>query len=90
MEKDALLDITVIPKSSRSDIIIDEHDIIKIYLNSPPSEGKANRELIDKLSKKIKIPKSGISIIKGEKGRKKRVLIRGLTKEEILDILEKS
>ncbi len=90
MEKDALLDITVIPKSSRSDIIIDEHDIIKIYLNSPPSEGKANRELIDRLSKKIKIPKSGISIIKGEKGRKKRVLIRGLAKEEILDILEKS
>lgn len=89
MEKDALLDITVSPKSSRSEIIIDEGGIIKIYLNSPPSEGRANRELIERLSRSIKIPKSGISIVKGEKGRKKRVLVRGLAKEEIINILKR-
>jgi len=80
------LDIVVQPKSSRSRITINE-TIIKVYLNAPPVDGKANEECIALFSKALRIPKSAIGIDKGEKGRKKRLLISGLTYEEIIEKL---
>lgn len=76
-------EITVTPKSSKSEVFING-DSIKIYLNSPPADGKANSELIKLLSKELHIAKSGIRIIKGEKSRKKKIAIEGFTKEEII------
>jgi uncharacterized protein (TIGR00251 family) len=90
MNKETVLDINVSPKSSRSRITIEGDDNIKVYLNSPPVEGKANEELIKILSKKLKLSKSGISIVKGEKSRKKRILIKSMLKEDILNLLRNS
>ena len=42
MENRAIFDITVSPKSSRSEVIIDAAGKVKVYLNSPPVDGKAN------------------------------------------------
>jgi uncharacterized protein len=86
--KSAVIDITVVPKSSRSQIQIDEKDNIKAYLNSPPADGKANAELIKLLSKVLDIPKSWIRIIKGEKGRKKKISFEGLSKDAAIKMLK--
>jgi len=48
----------------------------KIYLISAPSKGKANKELIKVLSCYFNIPKSYISILKGETSRDKMIRIR--------------
>jgi uncharacterized protein len=79
-------EIAVTPKSSKSEILING-DNIKIYLNSPPADGKANSELIKLLSKELHIAKSGIKIIRGEKSRKKKILIEGFTKREVIKLL---
>lgn len=84
MSSDALFDITVSPKSSRSRIVIEDDCSIKLYLNSPPVDGKANSECLVLLSKSLKIAKSRIRIIKGEKGRHKRILIQGISYDEII------
>ncbi len=79
-------EITIAPKSSKSRIsIIGEN--IKIYLNSPPADGKANTELIKLLSKELHLAKSQIKIVKGDKSRKKKIAIGNLTKEEVIEIL---
>ncbi len=83
----AVLDIRVIPRSSRQRIVIDDNDTIRVYLNAPPVEGRANSECISLLSKKLGIAKSSISIEKGERGRRKRILIGGLSSEEVLSII---
>jgi uncharacterized protein len=90
MEKKALLDITVTPKSSMSKITIGKDKAVKVYLNSPPAEGKANEECIRLFSKKLGIAKSFITIEKGEKSRKKRILIPGLSNEEVISIILKN
>jgi len=87
--KTAIIDITVQPKSSRS-IIKCEGTTIKVYLNSPPVEGKANNECILLFSKALGMPKSRIEISKGEKGKKKRIVINGLSTEEVYSILMKA
>jgi len=46
-------------------------DILKISVTAVPEKGKANKALIRLLSKEWKIPKSSITIIKGETDRTK-------------------
>jgi len=84
MEERILFDIAVSPKSSRSMISIGPGNSIKVYLNAPPIDGKANSELVSLFSKKLKIPKSCIMIVSGEKGKKKRIAIEGLSRDAIL------
>lgn len=84
MEKNAILDIIVSPKSSRSEVTLDASGKIKVYLNSPPVDGKANAECINILSKKLKTAKSNISIEKGDHGRNKRISVCGMDLPEVL------
>ena len=84
MDKEANIEIIVSPKSSRSRIVIEENGIIKVYLNSPPIDGKANQECIKLFSKILKIAKTSIRIDKGEKRKRKRLVIFGITREEVL------
>lgn len=84
MESKAIFDITVSPKSSRSEIVLDAEGKIKIYLNSPPVDGKANAECINLLSKKLKTSKTSISIEKGDHGRNKRISVSGMTLTDVM------
>lgn len=85
--KRALIDIIVVPKSSRHEITIDSHGVIKAYLKSPPIEGKANQECIGLFSKALKISKSMIEIDRGLKGKRKRLLIHGISQEAVMELL---
>jgi uncharacterized protein (TIGR00251 family) len=85
MEEKAVFDIIVTPKSSRSSISLEEGDLIRVKLNSPPVEGRANAECVKLFSKVLAVPKSAIEIIKGEKGRRKRIAIEGLSRDEALE-----
>lgn len=48
---------------------------IKVYLTAIPVNNKANKKLIELLSKELKISKSNIKIIKGEKNKEKIIAI---------------
>lgn len=68
------LKIKVLPNSSKNEIIFEENSC-KIKLTAPPIENKANKALIEFLSKNLKTPKSNILIIKGETTREKTLLL---------------
>ncbi len=85
MDKKAVFDITVNPKSSKSEAVIDSTGNIRVYLNSPPVDGKANKECVEILSKKLKTAKSNIAIEKGELGRHKRISVSGMTIDEVMN-----
>ena len=69
--------VKVLPNSSKCEItgIID--NAVKIKLDVPPVEGKANEKLIKFLSKVLNIPKTSISISGGEVSRNKVLFIQG-------------
>ena len=81
--KEALLEITVVTKSSKRDIDMRD-DGIRIFLNSPPVDNRANEECLKALSKWLAIPKSSISIARGMKSRKKYFQINGMDLDEAL------
>jgi uncharacterized protein (TIGR00251 family) len=80
--------VRVTPKSSQSKIIGPHGDELKITLNAPPVDGKANKELIRLLSKTFHIPKTEIHIVSGETSRSKKLLLSGCSVETVLNTLD--
>ena len=70
-----LVNIKIVPNSSKNDIILEE-DFVKVKITAQPIEGKANKALIEFLSKKFKIPKTSIEIVKGETSKEKTLLFK--------------
>ncbi len=61
---------------------------LKINVISIPEKGKANKELIDFLSKTLNMPKSSISIVSGAQDRLKRIYITGADEATIKKLTE--
>ena len=51
---------------------------MKIRIAAPPEGGKANRQVVELLSKTLRVPKSSIEIVKGETSRIKLLKIEGV------------
>jgi len=62
--------IRVIPRAKQNKVVA-EQDRLKVYLTAPAIEGRANEALIEILADYLKIRKSEIRIIRGEKSRDK-------------------
>lgn len=70
--------VRVQPRASRTEVAGPLGNALKIRLASPPVDGAANRELVAFLSKRLRRPKSAITIRSGERGRLKTVLVHGI------------
>lgn len=82
-----LLKIRIVPNSSKNDIIIEEA-FIKVKVTAQPIENKANKALIEYLSKTFKVPKTNIKIVKGETSKDKTLLF-DVSEEKEADIKSK-
>lgn len=80
-------EVRVQPRSSKTEISGIQDGILRVRLTSPPVDGAANRQCIELLSRKMKIPKRAIRIASGTGARRKRLKILGLGVEEMKDIL---
>ncbi len=66
------IQVKVIPKSRVTEFVeMMEDETYKFRLKSAPEKGRANKELIDFLSKKLMTHKDKISIISGHKEQRK-------------------
>jgi hypothetical protein len=78
-----LLAIRVIPRSARDEIVGTHGNALKIRLNAPPVDGKANARLIRFLVERLGAPASRIKVVRGQISREKQVLVTGLRPEEL-------
>ncbi len=86
-EKGLLLQVRVLPRSSRCEVAGIQDGALKIKITSPPLEGKANDECVRFFADQLRIRKSQIEIVSGHKARKKTVAIAGLKKTELEALL---
>lgn len=84
----AILEVMIQPKASKNEIVGILDGALKIRIAAPPVEGAANKECVRVLSKTFGISKSKTVIIKGEKSRRKTILLRGLESNIAVRILE--
>lgn len=81
-----IIHLKIVPNSSKNEIILEEA-FIKIKVTAQPIENKANKALIDFLSKQFKLPKSQIEILKGETSKEKTVLLSTTDENKKLNII---
>src|SRR5438270_2979974 len=60
-----------------------EGDLV-VHLAAPPVEGKANEALRDYLAELLKVRRSGVHIVLGDKHRRKVVTVAGIGGREVL------
>ncbi len=77
------IEVHVQPKASRNRTVVTE-GVIKVYVTSVPDKGRANRAVIEELARHLGVPKRAVSIISGERSRKKLVAVDGPGKAEAL------
>jgi hypothetical protein len=79
---DSRLEIRLKPRAKNDRISVNGGGRIDITVTSPPIDERANRHCITLLAEYLGVPKSSLSIIRGEHSRNKVVAVAGLTKEE--------
>ena len=75
--------VKVVPRASKNLVAGVEGDAIKIRLNAPPVEGKANDGLIEFLADLLNLGRAQIEIVTGLTSRHKVVRVRGATGKQI-------
>ena len=80
--------VRVVPRASRDAMVgVMGGEALKIRIQAPPVDGKANAYLVKFLSKHWNIPRSSIEILSGETGRNKRLRISNPTDEMRKELL---
>lgn len=79
--------VRIQPRASKDEIAGEMAGAIKIRLQAPAVEGRANEALIEYLAQLLKTPKAAVRIVSGERSRIKRVEIRGVTKRQIEQLM---
>ncbi|NQT85180.1 YggU family protein [bacterium] len=67
------------PKASRNSIVGKHGDRLKIAVTAAPSDGKANRAIIDLVADAFHVKRSEVEVSAGHASRDKTILIRGLS-----------
>ncbi len=75
------------PNASKTKIVGEYNNSLKIAVSAPPTDGKANKELLKFLAKILSISKPSIQLVSGETNRKKMISLKNITIEEIKKIL---
>lgn len=83
-----IIKVKIVPNSSKNDIIL-EDEFIKVKVTAQPIENKANKALVDFLSKTFKIPKSYIEILKGDTSKEKTILLKTTDLEKRQEIISR-
>jgi uncharacterized protein (TIGR00251 family) len=81
---DTVLMVRAVPNASRNEVAEVGHDFIRVRLQAPPVEGKANKALVEFLSETLAVRSRQISIAAGQHARLKRVAIAGMAPAEVL------
>jgi uncharacterized protein (TIGR00251 family) len=75
---DWLLEVRVQPRAARTEFAGTMDDRLRVRLNAPPIDGRANAALCEFIAAACGLPKSMVTVDRGVAGRNKRLRLRGL------------
>ena len=78
-----VLTVRVTPRAAKNAVAGQLGDALRIRLQAPPVEGRANAALIRFLADHVNVPRSAVRLLAGESGRNKRLLIVGLSEADV-------
>lgn len=80
--------VQVVPRASRTEIVGAYGDeALRLRLNAPPVDGKANQELVRFFAETLGIPARSVTLVSGQTGRRKTVRIAGISPASVQSAL---
>ena len=79
--------VHVVPNAKETGILVDIDGSLMMRVNAPPIKGKANREIVKWLSKRLKKPSSQVRIIAGLTSNLKTLKIIGIDESTFLEAI---
>ena len=83
-----IIRVRVIPNAKHSEVMGRVGSIVRVRISSAAVEGKANDDLIEFLAEFFGVKKSGVSILRGEKGKEKTVQVEGRPEHELEEVMD--
>ena len=82
-----IIDILVVPRASRAAVGPAVGDRLRVAVTSPPVDGAANAAVIAALAEAFGVRRAAVTIIRGERGRRKAVRVAGATRAALAAVL---
>ena len=79
----AVIALLVQPRASRNQLVGTQGEELKVRLTSPPVDGAANKCCCEYFAKLLGVAKGAVELLAGETSRHKRLLVRGVTVDEV-------
>ena len=79
-----VIDVKVVPRAAKDEIVGWLEDALKVRVQAPPQDGRANRALEELLAEALSLKKNAVTVTSGRASAHKRVAIEGLTRDEIV------
>ena len=83
-----VLNVKAQPRSSKAGVEGLLGDAVKVRIRCAPVDGKANKELIETLADVFGLPKSRVVFKSGETSKQKRILLMGVTADEVRRVVD--
>jgi len=80
--------LKVKPRSSRERLAYDSNGELRLELHAPPSEGEANQACVYFLARALRLPQSCVTIVSGQRSRRKLIRIAGRSANETIGALD--
>ncbi|MBO5939939.1 MAG: YggU family protein [Kiritimatiellae bacterium] len=82
-----VLNVKAQPRSSKAGVDGLLGEAVKVKIRCAPVDGKANKELTETLADAFGIPKSRVLFKSGETSKQKRILLAGVSSQEVRRIV---
>lgn len=79
----AHLRVRVQPGARRSEVVGWQAGVLRVRVQAPPVEGRANEALVELLARALGVPKGTLSVRLGRGAREKLLVVEGLTEAEL-------
>jgi uncharacterized protein (TIGR00251 family) len=83
------VDVRVIPRAKKTEIGDLRDDALVVRVSASPLDGAANDALTELLANALGVAPRAVQIVSGQKSRRKRVAIAGVTAESVRAILRR-
>jgi hypothetical protein len=75
----ARIAVQVVPRASRTEVVGAYGDeAVRLRLNAPPVDGKANQELVRFFAGALGVPARAVTLVSGQTGRRKTLRVAGV------------
>ena len=80
---DADLSIRLQPRAKRNAIVDERDGVLRVSVAAAPADGQANAALCKLLAKRVGVPRTRVTIVRGERSRDKLVRVQGMALAEV-------